>query len=462
MNKNPIIENKQSNRHPNRIGFHYYPDTLHYRQSDLQTWLPELKALNTGWLVLQAPTDRAIPEYFIQGLLAAGIEPVLHFPFLPEATPAPNELALLFKSYANWGVRYLALFDRPNTHKQWGQAAWAQQDLVERFLDLFIPLAEKACSFGLTPLFPPLEPGGDYWDTAFLRAALQSIQRRGHQRLLDRLALSAYAWADNRPFDWGAGGPERWPGARPYFTPPEEQDQLGFRIFDWYNAIAQAVLDQPLPILLLATGSRPGDHRATDQATVDAVEHTTRNLQIAQLLAGETNSIPDGVQLEPIPDHVIAGCFWLLTTAPNDPNQTAAWFQEDDETLPIVQKMQAWANTHEPMQSTPETTAKGIASTPNTVRPVNDTHPIQHYLLLPRYEWGISDWHLEVIQPFIKRHQPTVGFSPAEAALAEQVTVIGGDQSFSELIIEQLKSAGCIVHQISGDGTTIATILETL
>jgi hypothetical protein len=66
----------QTNR--SRLGFHYYPDTLHYRASDLYTWLPELKAMGAGWLTLVAPPNYAIPEPFLHGLLAAGIEPILH------------------------------------------------------------------------------------------------------------------------------------------------------------------------------------------------------------------------------------------------------------------------------------------------------------------------------------------------------------------------------------------------
>ena len=38
----------------NRIGFHYFPDADHYRESDLYTWLPELK--NPGSLL--AGSDR--------------------------------------------------------------------------------------------------------------------------------------------------------------------------------------------------------------------------------------------------------------------------------------------------------------------------------------------------------------------------------------------------------------------
>ena len=31
-------------------------------------------------------------------------------------------------------------------------------------------------------------------------------------------------------------------------------------------------------------------------------------------------------------------------------------------------------------------------------------------------DFGVSDWYLEVIRPFVKKHHPTVGFSPTEAA----------------------------------------------
>jgi hypothetical protein len=78
---------------------------------------------------------------------------------------------------------------------------------------------------------------------------------------------------------------------------------------------------------------------------------------------------------------------------------------------------------------------------------------------LPKYEWGISDWHLEASKPFILKHQPTVGFSLDEAKLAVQVTVVGGEQSFSEEALTQLRNAGCQVDRISGDGTSIATQL---
>ena len=62
-----------------RLGFHYFNDNFHYREADLQTWLPEVKALGGSWLTLIAPNDRAIPESFVRGLINANIEPVIHF-----------------------------------------------------------------------------------------------------------------------------------------------------------------------------------------------------------------------------------------------------------------------------------------------------------------------------------------------------------------------------------------------
>ena len=177
-----------------RIGFRYYPDTFHFRESDLQAWLPKLITLGTGWLVLETPSDRAIPEDFLRGLTAAGIQPVLqmHLPLVETADA--ESLALLFETYARWGVQYIVLFDRPNMQDVWGSGGWVQQRLVERFLDRFIPLAEKLLRTGITPVFPGLQPGGHFWDTVFLRSALQGIKSRGDTSLLESLVLGAYAW----------------------------------------------------------------------------------------------------------------------------------------------------------------------------------------------------------------------------------------------------------------------------
>jgi hypothetical protein len=436
-----------------RIGFHYYPDTIHYRESDLQNWLPELRSLGTSWLALLAPADRAIPEGFLMGLLSNGIEPVLHFT-LPLQTPPPvKDLNFLLETYARWGVHYIILFDRPNSRSAWCPTAWAQSDLVERFLDRFIPLAETACQSGLIPVFSPLTPGGDYWDTSFLRFALQAIERRGHYHLLDHLALSAYAEAGDRPLNWGCGGPERWPDSRPYATPAGGQDQRGFRIFDWYIAISQAVIGEVRPLLLLGlrSWSSPKSKSTFGQDT-----HLRRTLAMAQALAA--GSLPRTFSqvkiapeepLEPLPPEVLAGHFWLLTASSNNPLDEAVWYRSGIIPQPSVRALRQLAAS----------LIRPIGAGKKSIHCSERIPVIQHYLLLPSFDWGVADWYLQAARPFIKRHLPTVGFSLAEAAQATRVTVVGGSQFFSDEDLANLRASGCIVERINGDGMSIATQL---
>ena len=134
------------NNNTSRLGFHYYPNSTHYREQDLQTWLPVLERLGASWLTLLAPATRAIPESFIRGLQNGGIQPILHFPLSLTEPIQKDELSTLFSSYARWGVRYVVLFDSPNSRSAWSAGVWARQDLVERFLDDFLRVAHEVCS----------------------------------------------------------------------------------------------------------------------------------------------------------------------------------------------------------------------------------------------------------------------------------------------------------------------------
>jgi hypothetical protein len=434
---------------PPRLGFHYYPDTIHYRQSDLQAWLPELSTLGISWLTLQATDQRAIPEHFLKGLLQADIEPIIHLHLPLEQPPSPHDAQILFQTYARWGAHYIALFDRPNTLQAWGTSAWSQNDLVEQFLDIFLPLADAALQVGLIPIFPPLEPGGDYWDTSFLRAALEAIQRRGHQDLLDSLVIGAYAWADKHPLNWGAGGPERWPETRPYITPDGEEDQCGFRIFDWYLTLIQAATGNSGRVLLLGMGHRLNREPDPKQDEDPLALHTETNLQIARLLDNE-----QVVGQEPIPEEIIGGCFWLLTASPDSPFAPQSWYPPDSNHLPIVDALHRWVQERPSFRM--QKSLGGMNPAEFQIR------PIAHYVLLPNSETGISQWHLDIIRPYINKYQPTVGFSVEEAQYAAKVTVIGGRKLFSKQALEKLQASGCHLELIEGDGSDIATQLAKL
>lgn len=433
MSKINTIHNK-SIHHKNRIGFHYIPDTLHYRDSDLRRWLPELQELGASWLTLMASPTRAIPEFFIRDLVDAEIEPIVHIHTAVSLPLAHPELNPILEAYANWGVQYVCLFDRPNVRQSWGDSSWAQNDLVERFLDIYLPLAETSLQFGLKPVFPPLEPGGDYWDTAFLRTALAAIHRRGHHQLISKLTLGVYAWADEHPLDWGAGGPERWPGARPYFTPPGEQDQRGFRIFDWYMILSHATLGKSLPIILMGAGDRR--HQKID-----------KNLSIALLMEGDIEG-----NTESVPSEVLTCNFWLLSAPPDSDHADEGWYQLNGKALPTAKALKKYMADRDSRRDNGKI-MRGFNE--------NSIDKFEHYLLIPSYEWGVADWHLDIIKPFIKKHKPIMGFSVEEAKHARRVTVLGGKENFSEETLTELRSAGCIVQRIDGDGTAIATRLAS-
>jgi hypothetical protein len=156
-------------------------------------------------------------------------------------------------------------------------------------------------------------------------------------------------------------------------------------------------------------------------------------------------------ELDTFPANILVGNFWLFSADRGSPQANYAWIQTDGSVSQNVES--AILLLRRLRQGVQEQSAKTFPST------VSD-HPINHYLLLPAYDWGISEWHLNAIRPFIHHHQPTIGFSVKEASLASRVTVVGGIEQFSEQVIKTLRASGSIVERIDGDGMSIATQLS--
>jgi hypothetical protein len=424
------------------IGFHYFPDTNHYTNHDLELFSPALDKLQPSSLILRSESSRAIPEQFISALASRGITPIIHLPLQLPDPPTVAEIKAILQAYASWGVKYVILFERPNMRDSWLNSGWSQANLVESFLDRFIPLANECLNSGLAVVFPALEPGGDYWDLSFLHNALLSLQRRNQKNLLNHLHLSAYARTYNHPLDWGQGGSERWSGNKPYATPADSQDQIGFCNYQWVQEVAKTTIGRSLPIFLLGVcqvGAESGEVLSLD-------EQKTILRALNDLLASKgAEGLPTS--------NILAANLWLFSADPTDPAYPAAWVKQDGTFSPMAASILA-NSARQSTISAPNQDEAGEAEQTAT-----SSHPIKHYLLLPVYDWGVADWHLDVIKPFVRKHQPTIGFSLQEAALAEMVTVIGGTESFSEDALTELRSQGCRVERISGDGTSIATQL---
>jgi hypothetical protein len=397
----------------NSLGFYYRPDDLHYSQADLHNWLSVLKSLQIRWLVLRARIDRAIPDAFIQGLQLAGIEPIVHIPATMHSLPLESIESQL-AGYANLGIQHTVIGDRPNLREMWKASDWARGGLVEQFIDRFMPVWNAQRRHGFRPFFPALEPGGDYWDTAFLQSCLNSLRRRSQEDLVKEMVLGVYAWTFGKPLDWGAGGPGSWPEAKPYITPEGSQDHLGARIVDWYHEICRSTVGMPLDIFVLAGGVNP---EARTEMTADQQADIHTNLAKAVLMSKYTQNL-------------IGFCFYSLTAGSDQ--HLVGWY---DKNLAASQSAESLERV---MLAVPE--PKSVSS------PIK---PIAHYILLPAHsDRNVStDW--KNIEPLVMALKPAVGFSVEEARLARQVIMIGNEELISSDCERTLRNQGCKVRRLA-------------
>ena len=401
----------------NALGFYYRPDDLHYSQADLHNWLAVLKNLQIHWLVLRGRIDREIPAAFIQGLQLAGMEPVIHLPISLQSLPIES-IETQLSAYANLGIRLTFIGDRPNLREMWKPADWAHGGLVDRFIDQYLPIWNAQRRHGFRPTFPALEPGGDYWDTAFLQSCLASLLRRSQADLAGELVLGTYAWTYGQALDWGAGGPAAWPETKPYNTPDDSQDHRGTRIVDWYAEISRSAIGTPLDIFVLAGGVLPQDRGMLGQ---DEPAEIHAHLAKDVLMSAYT-------------ENLLGFCFYTLTAGADQ--HLTGWY---DKNLAASKSAEALERL---MLAVPE--AKAISS------PIK---PIAHYVLLPsRSDRDVSsDW--KGIEPLVMALKPVVGFSPEEARLARQVIMIGDEELISSECERMLLDQGCRVRRLANSNS---------
>lgn len=414
------------------LGFLYSPDARHYSRDDLQRFLPELRAMSASWLTLLATPSLAVPEFFLRELLSHGIEPVVGIVAPPDALPAPAELRPQLRVYAEAGLHYVFFSRHPNMMASWSTEAWLQPDLGARFATGLLPAIATAQEAGLVPLLPPLYPGGDFADIAFLEAELDTIaaQRPGS---FDRIGIAIASYAFGRPLTWGKGGPDRWPDAHPYLTPPGTEDHCGFRLGEWYDTIVRRRFGYSLPLIAIEGGS--GAPQTNGAASPDAEAASAIACAVA---AGD-----------PV-DAVFCVSLGLLSSGDDARFEAAAYCKADGSraeaatslrALPRQRRRFAW-------EAAPKSPA------------LPQTKPLYHYLLLPKLEptrsrsrilghWGTSDeWR--TAEAYIRRFRPACGFSPEEAANAEFVTIVGDGLGISPTTERLLRAAGCKVERIAG------------
>jgi hypothetical protein len=427
----------------NKIGFHYFPDSLHYRDEDLDRWLPVLKQLDARWLVLKSSTTCAIPENFIKALKQARIIPVIDFD-LPLSSDIPwKDIRTLLNTYGKWGANYALLNQRPNSQAAWGEKFWKKGDLVDAHSADFIKFGKMALDSGIKPIFSPLVPAGDYWDAAFLESALKILKEKAPSLLLNNMVLSAFAWDHNRPLNWGAGGSQVWKNVKAYKVPKNSQDQRGFRAFEWYAESSRKVLGKTLPIMLFQAGiSRDPLQASNKKATTD---NTNRQL-LYRLLRGENVYDPgNGAKLiKAVAPQVLACSFYLLSS--DDPQSRAcSWFTPDglpvNTTRSILRK---YRQVEKGQNHTPRTIKTPRAK--STGRQKDQNFKYQRYILVSEALKPRMQEILKKMHAYITRSKPVIGFSCQEAARSASVLVIANPHDFSEQDLQSLYRQGSRVR----------------
>jgi hypothetical protein len=307
------------------FGFHYFPDTQHYSPHDIKRWVPELKSMGASWLVVLSRLEGPIPEFMVKELIASEIEPIVRV-----ATPAVEPidrpiLTELLSIYGGWGVHYVEVFGEPNLASRWRLQDWCRPSLVERFVELLVPCLEEMDAAGLFPVFPALRPHGSYWDLSFLQSALQLLTSEIDASLMEKMVVGMHNHAWDKPLSWGQGGQERWPAARPYYSPPECQDHIGFNLFEWYNEIIRTTVGSSLGLICMGSGAAGDPSCVVAAGSADEKRHADRSVAIARMMMDGT-----------IPEYVLNHTFWLLATDEGDPCRVHAWYGADGAETPAV------------------------------------------------------------------------------------------------------------------------------
>jgi len=423
---------------PNRLGFHYFPDCRHYTEKDVKRWLPTLKDIKAQWLVIKSPINRAISEGFIRSFSDSGIDLVIDFNAPLSDQLDWHDLELLLTYYGKWGVKYAILNQHPNQKKSWAGTKWGDAQLIDSVISDFIRFGSLCLENTIRPVFPLLTPGGDYWDLAFLKTALLKLKKEASLAIQNNFILSAVAWDWNKPLDWGAGGNECWPNVKPYKIPQEDQNQLGFRTYEWYAPIAKEVFGKNIPVLLLQAGVSHGPQDSESSYQSSGLE---RLLAIYRLIKGENvYETLDGSQLlPPVSPDVIGCCFYLLSSD-GAADRTLQWFSPDGVRLPPAQAIFIAEQGNKDNQA--ETNIEPIGSQPK------ENYRHNRYILISKELEPETPTLLELLHPFIEKFRPMIGYSVTEANRSAMILAIAPSFGPEPADFEQIRNNGSLVKVI--------------
>jgi len=285
----------------NGWGIHWVP-TVSSSKETVDRFVAELDEMGISWVTfLNEGTNIGDNDYLVEQLVANGIMPVMRI-YTPGLVPLEGDLEATVRHYRQLGVHYYQLYNEPNLVFENN----GQQPSVDRYLDLWVPLARRVIAAGGYPGFGALSPNGEVDDRVFLARAIDRLRERGELDVLERAWLSVHNYCGGRPLS----------------------DPDGFLRFRQYAEIMAGRLGHVLPMI----GTEGGAY------VTDVVDETTR-----------TNLVVDAYRYmaQESEPYWFAHSYWVVANAEgggHDPQwEWQALFTEGNRVSPIVDALKALA-----------------------------------------------------------------------------------------------------------------------
>lgn len=443
-----------------QLGFHYYNDGAHFDDPSLDYWLPKLQAAGTRWLIVSLPEDQEIPENFIRRVRAARIEPILVLGLSISNPPS----AILFQQrmayFQSIGIHMVQFFNRPNMKSSWSADEWMKPALVSRFIKKYADYASICILQKIIPVFPLLEPGGDYWDLAFLDAAVKSMKKEYADMILPNLVFSVSAALYEHSLDWNKGGPQSWPTVIPYAA--NQVDQRGFFTYEWYQSLIRQVTEKPVPMVLMQAGQWSSASGVFDFVTKESKQQYLRILNLLQevKLSGQSA----------IPAYVLACCLYKLPStqamtctvssgssfsenlaAANEPEalQGKGIQGEIFTTMFRFLKMSGLLKIGNLAGWIRKFGTEFVTILKSVVSILARQDSISEYFLIPEMSDLFTEEQLNVIEQYVKIKKCGSGSSLDEALSAQKVILMSDPALYPAYILSQLRDRNCKIQTVS-------------
>ena len=333
----------------------------------------------------------------------------------------------------------------------WSAEDWIKPGLVSRFVRRYADYATACVREKIIPLFPLLEPGGDYWDLAFLKSSIKQIRKEFSESLLANLVFTASAGLNRHPLEWNAGGPSAYPPAVPYTN--DLVDHRGFYLFRWYEEILKKEIGKTVPLLLMNAGLWDASAGIFDVVTKESRQQYLNILNILQDVTVRNDSS--------IPSYVLSCCIYKLPSTESLSASVSTGKSVSEQLLYGAENGKKSASGESKRGFFPNLKISKIIKIPLQVGTNLATllkrageylfqgGRLKEYFLLPEVNSLFTEEQLNTIRQYIKMHKCVSGNDLNEALASKNVIMIDDQALYPAYMLRQLQDRGCAVHTVS-------------